>query len=271
MRIGAVLTDLDGTLLEPDASVSREAVAALAALAAAAVPVCPVTSKTPTELGPIMTLLRLRTPAGFENGAGVLHADGRTELTPNAVPLADLVATFLALRRATGAPARSILDLADEELAELTGLTGPALAGARRRSATLPLVVPSSWDEELREALPKLPRMRLVRGNRFLHLQGDHAKDAAVPRLLELVEAGSGLVVACGDAPNDAEMLAGADIAVIIPGARGPNAELLRRIPDARVAPRPHGRGWAEIMTALLEAQAPSPSAGTPSTDRRPA
>ncbi len=246
-----MLTDLDGTLLEPDASITPEARAALRALAAAAVPVCPATSKTAAELTAIMTRLGLSAPAVFENGAGVLHPDGSSDLVPAAVGVPELMAALDSARRHTGAPARSIHDIGDDELSALTGLIGDAVAATRRRRATLPLVVDREWDEPLREALP--PHLRLIRGNRFLHLQGAHSKGNAFASLVAAAP-GRGAVVACGDAPNDADLLAGADVAVIVPGGAGPSVELVRRFPRARVAPYPHGRGWAAVMTELLAA-----------------
>jgi len=273
VRLRAVLTDLDGTLLEPDGAVLPEARAAVQALAAAGIPVCPVTSKTASELAPIMARLGLAAPAGIENGAGVRHADGHVELLAAAVPLEALGLALDRLRRRTGAPARSILELSDAELAALTGLDAPALATARTRSATLPLVVEPSWDGTLRAALPAQPPLRLIRGNRFLHLQGNHSKADVATRLLELSGPRAGSVVACGDAPNDAELLGGADLAVIIPGAAGPDRELTRRSAGARVAPLPHGAGWAAVMCELLAAHrlaeaAAGASAGPPRSGR---
>jgi len=253
----AVLTDLDGTVLEPDGSLCLEAKAALAVLAAAGVPVFPVTSKTAAELAPLLAELGLSTCAGCENGAVVRLADGSTELLPQAVPLDELIATLGAIRRRAGAPVRTLLELDDVELSTLTGLTGIALAHARQREATLPLVVDPRWDEELRNALPDRPRLRLVRGNRFLHLQGAHSKHDVVPRLIEATGDRTGPIVACGDAPNDAELLAQADIAVIVPAASGASPRLVEQVRHATVAPHPHGRGWAAALTALLARSEP--------------
>jgi len=247
-----IFTDLDGTLLEPDGSACKEVRSALAELRELDVPVCLVTSKTTAELAAIKEMLDLGTPAGFENGAGVLHADGTSELQAAAVPLPKLVSILERARRESGAPVRTILELADEELTALTGLEGSALRAARARQATLPLVVDAAWDEPLRRALAPVSDLRTVRGNRFLHLQGDHDKGTVIPRLRDLVGNRPGLTVACGDSPNDAELLAQADIAVIVPGVRGPNQELVRSFSHARVAPLPHGRGWALVVRQIV-------------------
>jgi mannosyl-3-phosphoglycerate phosphatase len=251
MRISAVFTDLDGTLLEPDGSACREAIETVAELGRAGVPVCPVTSKTAAELAVVMPALGLSSPAGFENGAGIRHPDGTVELLPAAVGSALLVRAFAQARRQTGAPARALGELSDAEVEALVGLGLDAIARARKRLATLPLVVGETWDDALRAALPATPALQLVRGNRFLHLQGMHRKADVLARLGELVGASGGTVVACGDAPNDVDLLAAAEIRIIVPAARGPHPVLVARFPDARVAPLPHGRGWAAALRAV--------------------
>jgi mannosyl-3-phosphoglycerate phosphatase len=260
VRIRAILTDLDGTLLEPDGSACNEVRSLLADLDQQGVPVCPLTSKTAGELRAILRDLALRAPASFENGAGVLRADGTVELQPAAVLVADLVTVADRLRATTGAPLRTILDLSDRELTALTALQGTALAAARQREATLPLVVEAAWDGVIRAALADLPALRVVRGNRFLHLQGNHDKAGVVSRLIELLPEGSGALVACGDSPNDAGLLAQATVAVIVPGSRGPHPELVRLFPTARVAPRPYGRGWAAAIRDVLAVKAGTPA-----------
>lgn len=253
MRIRAILTDLDGTLLEPDASVHHAVAEVLGLLARLRVPVCPVTSKTPAELEPVLRQLGLTGPAGFENGAGIWRGDGSVTLGAGAVPVADLQRVLAMLRTRTPAPIRSLKELSDRELSAITGLSGEALIVARHRVATLPLVVPPAHDELLREALPAEPPVRLIRGNRFLHLQGRHDKADVVPLLLEAVGPREGATVACGDAPNDVGLLGSADVAVIVPSATGPDRMLVERFPEAVVAPLPHGRGWAAAIMALVE------------------
>jgi mannosyl-3-phosphoglycerate phosphatase len=256
MRLAAVITDLDGTLLEPDGSLGTEACAALDHLAVRSVPVCPVTSKTVTELVAFAASVPAPEPAGFENGAGIVLPGGEVRLASQAVPLAELRVVLERLRRTTAAPVRSTEELDDRELAALTGLTGTALARVRERRATLPLQVDPAWDERLRAALGNDSRARLVRGNRFLHLHGHHDKADVVPALLALVAPGGGTIVGCGDAPNDLAVLERCDIAVIVPGTHGPHPELTRRLPRAVVAPYPHGRGWAAVLEQLLTDEA---------------
>jgi mannosyl-3-phosphoglycerate phosphatase len=252
MKIRAVLTDLDGTLLEPDTTVHRDVPEVLSRLGALGIPVCPVTSKTPAELELVFRDLSLTGPAGFENGAGIWHADGLLSLVAAAVPMAELRQVLVALRGRTTVPFRSFKDLSDRKLAAITGLLQEGVKAARQRIATMPLLVDPIHDETLRAALPVDPPVRLIRGNRFLHLQGWHDKADAVSLLLEALGPGDGVTVACGDAPNDSGLLAAADVQVIVPSARGPHPALIERFPNAPVAPLPNGRGWAAAIASLL-------------------
>ena len=93
----------------------------------------------------------------------------------------------------------------------------------------------------------------MVRGNRFLHLQGDHDKTSVMSLLLSSLPHREGVIVSCGDSPNDLELLAEAQIAVIVPSATGPSKELVSKIHDARIAPLPHGRGWALAVREIVE------------------
>jgi len=251
VTVAVVLTDLDGTLLEPDGTVTAEALAALGEMRRSRVPVCAVTSKTIPELEELAGRLGLDAPAGFENGAGVWWPDGRVELHPAAVPVSELADVAATLRSGTGIALHTLLELGDDELGAITGLRGAALAAARHRRATLPLVVAPDHDQALRAVLPGDGSLRLLRGNRFLHLQGAHDKADVAPRLSAVVTREPGRTVACGDAPNDLELLARADVRVIVPGADGPDQTLVRRFPDAIVAPLPHGRGWAASLLLI--------------------
>ena len=143
--------------------------------------------------------------AGFENGAGiVLPRAAPSSWPPPPCRSASLPPWHRALVAATGAPLRTI---ARPRRQRADGAHRPLRRCPRRRArarrATLPLLVDPRWDDELRRALPpRRAAVRLVRGNRFLHLQGNHDKADVVPRLLALAEHGAGAIVALGDAPE---------------------------------------------------------------------
>lgn len=250
MKLRAVLTDLDGTLLEPDGSLCPEAAATLRVLRERGVAVLPLTSKTASEVCHLLARLDLPGPAGFENGAGTVDRLGAVHLNAAALPVESLRIAAAGLRRETSVPLRTLDELSDQDLESLVGLAGDELVRLRERRATLPLLVDEPWDEALRRAAPL--ETRLVRGNRFLHLQGRHDKADLVGELL-VSAAGEGVVVICGDAPNDLELMRSGGLAVIVPSTTGAHPGLRESLPGAVIAPAPHGRGWAGALQQLLE------------------
>jgi predicted mannosyl-3-phosphoglycerate phosphatase (HAD superfamily) len=142
-------------------------------------------------------------------------------------------------------------DLSDRDLSSLVGLVGDDLDRMRQRQATLPLLVDERWDDALRAVAS--PEVLLVRGNRFLHLQGQHRKADVMAGLLATTP-GDGVVLTFGDAPNDLELLRCGDVAVIVPSASGANQALRKALPAAVIAPGPHGLGWAAVVQQLLDA-----------------
>jgi mannosyl-3-phosphoglycerate phosphatase len=253
MKLGIILTDLDGTLLQGGSPVAEELRPVLDRLASLRILVCPVTSKTPAELGPVTAYLGLSgSPCGFENGAGVLDPDGTLFLLPKAVPSESLRAIAEEMRERTGVPFRMFHEIPADELRYETGLNADEAEAAKQRWATLPLFVDSCWDAALRESLPRAPALQLLRGNRFLHLQGMHDKSSVVPLLIERAGAGPP-VVALGDSPNDLGMLLRSDIPVIVPGPDGMHPSLKAKLPHALLAPETGGRGWARVISRLLD------------------
>ncbi len=254
MKPALIVTDLDGTLLEPNGRYRPEVLRALSKLKEAGVPVVPVTSKTASEVRELLHALGLSGPAGVENGAELLRGEGTTELSPGAIPYPQLLEEAYELRKRSGVQLRTLPELSDSELQALTGLFRAKLEAVRARTATCPLVVAPEADRTLTPLLPQ--GLQLVRGNRFLHLQGLHTKASVLPAIRQALGVFSGPVLAFGDAPNDLELLAAADLKVIVPREEGPNRELLAAVPEAYLAPLPHGRGWAKAIEALVsEAQ----------------
>jgi mannosyl-3-phosphoglycerate phosphatase len=268
-----IFTDLDGTLLEEDGSLSREAGAAVATLRARGIRVVPLTSKTRLELVRWLEVLDSGGAGAFENGAGILTAgipkagipragdrkilrkeEREAEILPAAVPLRELRLTLDALRRQTGLPLLSFEEIPDAEAARLTGLPteGGALARARAREFDLPFVAPEGSGAALSSAtLP--PRFRLVRGGRFWHLSGLHDKADAARRLVELLRPSR--TIGLGDAPNDVAFLRIVDHPVLVPKKAGVDETLRAAFPDADVAPAPAGAGWSAAVRALVAAE----------------
>lgn len=256
-RLRAVFTDLDGTLLEPDGSLCPEAETELVDLARRGISVHALTSKTPAELSFLVEKLCLCWPAGFENGAGLIFSDHSVELTPAAIPLDDLLPIVDQLRQEAGIPFSTMIELEEEALSSLTGLSAEEVQRAKARVASVPLLLDVGADAAVLQFLPRFPGLKAVRGNRFLHLQGDHDKGTVWPILEASLPPTEGLVIGLGDSPNDEGLLRFADIPVIVPSAKGPHPILVQRFPDALIASQPHGRGWASAIRSLIKERFP--------------
>ena len=253
MELSIVFTDLDRTLLEPDGRLGPEAAGAVARLRQLGIPVVPLTSKTEEELRAWLGVLDAGGVGVFENGAGVVTPAG-VETLPGALPLACLSETFAVLRGRLGPGLVPLHELPDGELTLRTGLEGEAIRRALARAWDLPFLAPTEVEPALRAAAEEVPGVRLLRGGSFWHLCGSHDKGSAVPRVVK--ELGRpGRTVGLGDAPNDAGFLGLVDVPVLIPGPFGVDQRLRETLPEARIAPRPCGAGWAAAVRAILDGE----------------
>lgn len=256
VKLAAVLTDLDGTLLDHGGVLGEEARAAVAGLRRRGVPVVPLTSKTELELRAFLAELDGGGIGSFENGAGVV-GPGTLVVSPKAVPAVELRARLAELARRTGAELAPATELPPAEIRRITGLAEDKLPAMLARGYGLPFLAPNGSEEALAREAAAMPGTRLTRGGQFWHLSGAHGKEDALDLLL-----GASLVArplaGLGDAPNDAGFLARCDVAVIVPRASGDaDPALAAALPGARVAPFPAGRGWAAAVAALLPEGSP--------------
>lgn len=251
MRLGAVLTDLDGTLLEHGGVLGPEAREAIGELRRRGIPVVPLTSKTEVELGELLAQLDSGGLGGFENGAGVVGPGG-VEVSRRALPVELLGRHLAALSRLSGVLLRSLPELTVAEIVRITGLAEAQVPSMLARRFGLPFLAPEGAGEALVAAAARMTGVRLTRGGLFWHLSGPHGKEDALELLL-----GAGLVsrpvAGLGDAPNDAGFLARCDVAVLVPGVSGAvDAVLAAAVPGGREAPFPAGRGWAAAVREIL-------------------
>ncbi len=227
-----VFSDLDGTLLDAEDYSFEPARPTLALLRERGIPLVLATSKTAVELEPLCLALECDGPFIAENG-GFLHvpAGSLGEDEPAAdytlgVPYSSIVANLAGLRRRFGFRFRGFADMDVAEVMALTGLDKEAASRARQREATEPLV----WDDHAK-ALDEFRRelaarhLKLLRGGRFWHVQGEHDKADGVRFLVDAWTRTAGgrrpLVIAAGDSPNDLAMLNAADLAIVVPSREG--------------------------------------------------
>ena len=216
-RAVVVFTDLDGTLMDHDSYDVAPAQAALEALAARSIPVVPVTSKTRTELVPLMARLGLSGPAIAENGAVIMNTDG----SPDTADAREKIALALdALPKNIRKAMICFCDMEIEQIAAATGLTHADATRAAAREASEPFMwqgdAPplTTLTEILGETLEKFD-LRLTQGGRFFHIVPPRDKAAAISALLsEQTPRPQSWVL--GDGPNDVSMLLAADRGALI-------------------------------------------------------
>ena len=233
-----ITTDLDGTLLDdtyPEAA-ALDAIRTLYAQDAAEdrLWIALASSKTFAEMLHMVQPLDRdgRRPfLIFENGGGLAWPArwssylGRCSL--HGYEVASFGASYAEVCEvlqglaAEGFRFRGFSQMSAAEVAELTGLSEQQSQRAQRRLTSEPLVWLGS-DAERERFARRLEAwgLTLVRGGRFHHVTSGNDKQNAVTHLLRMFESepmGKPRVLACGDAPNDRQMLDAADRAVIFP------------------------------------------------------
>lgn len=246
----AVFTAIDGTLLDARTFEAGANRAAIARLLDANVPVIPVSVMTLDELAPIAAELGLQRAMVIEAGGAIARwIDGAWEVEPCGPPAETMLDVVRDIEDRSGANLLVYSALADSEASRISGRSGAMLQASTRRRFSEPFVVESGELEEIRRAASTIG-FSVRRGRRFLHLCRACDEGEAFSRLRE--ELGCGTAVALGSAAVDAEFLARADVAVVLPGPDGePDAELLAKVPHARIAPAPAPDGWSAAIAAL--------------------
>lgn len=243
----AVFTAIDGTLIDArtfDPGASRTAVRKLLD---AGVPVVPVSVMTIDELAPIAEDLGLRNPMIVEAGGAIARwRDREWEVEPWGPPADTLLDVVRDIEDRSGATLLVYSVMAESEAARVSGRSGEMLKASTRRRFSEPFVIESGELDAVREAAASIG-FSVQTGRRFLHLCRDCDKGEAFTRVRD--ELHCEVTIALGGAPVDGEFLSRADIAIIVPGPDGrADAELVARVPNARLAPSPGPEGWASAV-----------------------
>lgn len=281
-----VFTDLDGTLLDHYSYSFEAAGAALLRLRQAAVPLVPCSSKTRTEIEKIQKQLESVHPFVAENGAAAFIPEG---YFPFAVPGARERAGYLVLEfgrphdevvellrrtaEAVDVPVVGFSDMTVSEVAETCGLSMLDARLAKLREYDEPFRVAGGDAASRDRLLRALQRagLQCVSGGRFDHVTGRADKGLAVVALRELYRRVHRTVVTVGlgDSPNDVSLLRAVDIPVVVlsPVADA-SAELVRRVPAARVTLQRGPAGWAEALDQILTELGIGPTGARPAVSQ---
>lgn len=254
-----VFTDLDGTLLEHRSYSAEPARPALVRLARAGIPVIFATSKTLSELRPLMNCLGISGPAVAENGSVLAfpprwQGDSGT-LQRYSPPYDALVARLGRLRENEGFRFQGFHDWSAQELARQTGLSRVQVTLARCREASEPILW-QDCEDSLKSFRQRLADhgLKLIRGGRFHHVLGAAADKAhALQSLVSWLRAQGwkGRTIALGDAPNDYTMLTMADVPVIVRNPHTPEIPPLAN-PHVLHTAETGPVGWREAIENIL-------------------
>lgn len=262
-----IVTDLDGTLLDDDyqyaqAAEALDTVASTYPDARMAL----VSSKTPAEMIELAGRCRSDPILIFENGSGMAWRENALcrpgserqegfEIERFGTAYVDVVAALGTLRDERGFPFRGFSDMTPTEVAELTGLSLAGAEKARQRISSEPILFTGNRVAlQAFEAALSACDLNLVLGGRFHHVGSHLNKGRAVARLWRLLRFQFGIrarTVACGDAPNDLEMMERADHAIVFPDRGGSYLEPAN--PNTRRAPVAGHRAWLNAVSEVLE------------------
>jgi len=220
-----VFSDLDGTLLDHETYSYAPAQPALDRLRAQAIPLVLATSKTAAEVADLRADMGFADyPAIVENGAGVLPA-GATKAATDASgdDHVRLIAALNQIPDALRAGFAGFTDWGPDGIAEKTGLSRDQAAKAGQRQFSEPGIWHGARADEDR-FIAELARRGVAarRGGRFLTLSFVATKAGQMTAIRDAIAPGARMM-ALGDAPNDAEMIAAADIGVVVANPTAPD------------------------------------------------
>jgi predicted mannosyl-3-phosphoglycerate phosphatase (HAD superfamily) len=226
-----VFTAIEGTLLAAETLKAGPNQEVVEALTGAGVPVVPVTVMTLEEIAPIARELGLSHAMIIEAGGAIARWQNRQWVVEPCGPDADTLLNVV----------REIEDRSGANL-----FVHMPEGGAARRFSE-PFVIEDGDLEAVKAAAAEIG-FSVRRGRRFLHLCRACYEGEAFTRVRD--ELGCRTTIAVGGSPLDAQFLSRADIPIIVPGADGQtDAELLRSVPRARIAPAPAPDGWADAVS----------------------
>ena len=244
-----VFTDLDGTLLDHATYSYAPAQPTLDRLRRFQIPLVLASSKTASEMVALRSALGFQNcPIICENGAGLLEA-GVAPSTDDA-PYREIRAALSLLPTEL----QHFEGFGDMDLARLIAVTGLTAQDAQN-AALRQFSEPGLWsgddvslDRFLRVLRSKGLHAR--RGGRFLTISHGATKAQQMARSVAMLD--KRITIALGDAPNDAEMLAAADYAIILPNDRGAPVSVPSGPRQIVEADAPGPDGWNQALGALL-------------------
>jgi len=251
-----VVSDVDGTLMDHsyDLSPAKETIKKLKKLS---IPVILCTSKTASEVRVIRNELNLTDPYIVENGAAI-YGESLEKVNGEIIlgiryELLEEILKFIS--KEIDYKLIPLNNLSDQDATHLTGLKGNSLKLMRDRHWSMPFLNPPSFLEEKINICCKKFKVDIFKGNRMSHLLSTKSnKGKAINALKEYSNIQNIEIIGLGDSPNDLPLLLNSDIKIVIPGADGPNINLLDQLKDVEftLASEPNGYGWKNEINKFI-------------------
>jgi len=275
MRL-VIVTDLDGTLLDPVTYEFGPALEALHRVERTGIPLVVCSSKTRAEIEAIQRRLGIAHPFISENGGAIVAPPGYfVARAPASVdgggrfvlelgrPYREIVAILREVAAAEHVRVIGFSDMTVSGVALDCGLSVFDAQLAKLRQYDEPFRFVDSDPAARSRFLRALRRrgVKLISGGRYEHATGDSDKGRAVTALRDLYAEWEGTVTLAGlgDGLNDVSMLRVVDIPFIVRSdMHGATGRLLRKVPTARVTQASGPAGWAEAVTAVLDGARPA-------------
>jgi mannosyl-3-phosphoglycerate phosphatase len=262
-----IFTDVDGTILDKRTYQPGPALGALYHCRERKVPVVMVSAKTRAEIEFLQNELDYTTPFVCENGGGLFLPKNMFE-QPKAFDECDGYWRFQSditvgeLHRALGKiasnldlPIMGFLDMSDEEVADLTGLSLEGAARARRREYDEPFIIRDETPEKVQAVRSHIIMLGYgyTHGGGLHHIMGRFDKGRTIRIIMNLYLEKNPAIgfVGIGDAYNDISMLLAVDHPYLVRKPDG-SFEAGLEIASLRVTDGIGPAGFAEVIAALV-------------------
>ncbi len=262
-----IFTDLDGTLLDSETYEFSEALSSIDLIKKKGYPLIIVTSKTRSEVLPILKELEINFPFVVENGGGVFFFKANLDLFSEKLDLIDnfyvkiFGKTYDKIRNIFGklkemAPLLGFGDMDDKTIAELTQLPIEQVKNAKKREFSEPFIFEKDEDLFLGKVIDMSSKYntKVLKGGRFYHLVGaEQDKGKSVKYLISLFERlyGNVISIGLGDSKNDVDFLKVVDIPIVIRRKNGSFLDV--KLENKIVSDLPETRGWNEVLLEVLK------------------
>lgn len=259
-----VISDLDGTLLDPLTYSFGEALPAVDYLKRTGIPLILCSSKTRSEIELYRERLGNTDPFISENGGGIFIPEryfpfdtvgeqrSRYTVITLGKPYAGIRKVFSRLREQTMAKVRGFGDMTSSEVAAITGLPLSEAVLALNREFDEPFVFEEEKNREMFLSAIMAAGLSWTKGSIY-HALGDNDKGKAVGVLKGFFKKAFGPVrtIGIGDSMNDLPMLRAVDCPVLVQ-KKGGGYEKGIEVPGLILAQGAGPEGWVSGLESVL-------------------